>query len=170
MRIIILLILLSFCFSCNDEGNTPIIYDVPPEVEPFVQKFIEEGKARGVNLNIDNLIVELTAPVENNGVFVCGVTYGEVIGLPQNRIEIDTQCLAWRHSEVSQEVLVFHELGHAILLRQHRTDQLPNFDWSSIMVSSNWNIDDFYIFDLTKREYYIDELFDESTPTPDWAD
>ena len=170
MRLFIPLFLITFCFACNDDSATPIVYDVPNEVEPFVQKFIEEGKARGVNLSIDNLIVELTAPVENNGQFVCGVTYGEVIGLPQNRIEIDTQCLAWRHSEISQEVLIFHELGHAILLRQHRTDKLPNFDFASIMVSSTWNIDDFYIFDLTKRAYYIDELFDSNTPVPDWAE
>ncbi|MGB0523784.1 MAG: hypothetical protein ACPGJS_12530 [Flammeovirgaceae bacterium] len=168
-KLVPILFLLTWSMACNDDQQTPIRYDVPDEVEPFVQKFIEEGKERGVDLVVDNLVVELTSPVENNGQFVCGVTFGPVINLPQNYIEIDTQCLAWRHSEVSREILVFHELGHALLLRPHRTDLLPNFDFASIMVSSTWNIDDFYTFDLTKREYYMDELFDPSTPVPDWG-
>ena len=167
--IIPLLLLFTILFSCDDDAPA-ILYDVPEEVQPFVDKFIEEANNRGQTIEINNLIVELTSPVENAGQAVCGVTYGEVVNLPQNLVQIDTQCLAWRHSEVSKEVLIFHELGHAILLRQHRTDRLPNFDFASIMVSANWNIDDFYVFDLTKREYYIDELFDPSTPVPDWAD
>lgn len=168
-KIVPLLLLFMVLGSCDDD-STDIIYNVPDEVQPFIDKFIEEATNRGQELKIDNLIVELTSPVENAGQFVCGVTYGEVVNLPQNLIQIDTQCLAWRHSELSKEVLVFHELGHAILLRQHRTDRLPNFDFASIMLSSSWNIDDFYVFDLTKREYYIDELFDPSTPVPDWGD
>ena len=155
--------------ACDDE-EMDIIYRVPDEVQPFVDQFLVEARNRGQDLKIDNLIVELTSPVENAGQSVCGVTYGEVVNLPQNLIQIDTQCLAWRHSEVSKEALIFHELGHAILFRQHRTDRLPNFDFASIMVSANWNIDDFHVFDLTKRDYYIDELFDASTPVPDWAE
>jgi len=155
--------------GCDDDSLN-IVYRVPPEVEPIVQKFISEGKSRGLNLETDNLIVELTSPVENGGQFVCGVTFGEIIDIPQNRIEIDTQCLAWRHSDESREVLIYHELGHALLLRHHRTDKLPNNDFSSIMFGTRWNIDDFYIFDHTKRDYYIDELFDPTTPVPAWAE
>jgi len=68
-------------------------------------------------------------------------------------------------------VLVFHELGHAILLREsHRNDRFQSSDYASIMVSESWLLDDFYIQDLTKRAYYIDELFDPATPAPDWAE
>lgn len=173
MRKIIPLLLLfsSFLwFSCDDETPIQIIYEVPDEVEPIVQKFIGEAKDHGIDLEVNNLIVELTTPVQNGGQFVCGVTFGEIINITQNRIELDTQCLAWRHSDVSREVLVYHELGHALLLRHHRTDKLPNFDFASMMFGSSWNIDDFYIFDLTKRDYYIDELFDPTTPVPAWAE
>jgi len=167
-KIITVLLLLVVLMSCDDEEDN-LIYNVPTEVQPFVDAFVAEAAARGQTIETDNLIVELTAPVENGGQFVCGVTFGPIVNVAQNLVQIDTQCLAWRHSEISREVLMFHELGHALLLRHHRTDQLPNFDFASIMVSSTWNIDDFYIFDLTKREYYIDELFDPDTPIPEWA-
>ena len=170
-KIIPLLFLISLLIGCGSDGYVEaIIYDVPEEVQPYVDQFIAEAKAHGQEIVIDNLIIELTTPVENGGQFVCGVTYGEIIGQTQNRIVIDTECLAWRHSDRSREILVFHELGHAILFRNHRTDKLPNNDFASIMVGTTWNIDDFYIFDTEKRQYYIDELFDSSTPIPDWAE
>ncbi|MCS6832652.1 MAG: hypothetical protein NZ521_03675, partial [Flammeovirgaceae bacterium] len=87
----------------------------------------------------------------------------------QNIIRIDTQCLAWRYNDTSREVLIFHELGHAILLRFHDNSRLPNGAWKTLMTGTRWSIFDFYITEPSRRDYYIDELFNPNTPTPDWG-
>ena len=75
------------------------------------------------------------------------------------------------------EVLIFHELGHCVLGRLHQNDYLPNGDPKSLMIQNE--LDQYAcVYDLSgdndcnnlfKREYYLDELFDPTTPTPDWA-
>lgn len=168
-------LLLTFLVSCSDNSEelAPIRYEVPAEVEPLVQEFIAEAKKRGLNLVIDNLIVELTTPVTINSTEpACGKATGEVVGGRQNIITLNIECQAWRNGGESREILVFHELGHAILkIRNHRDGILPNGAFKSILFGgSGWNVNSaFYINDLTKREYYLDELFDETTPVPDWA-
>ncbi len=125
-----------------------------------------------MDLVIDNLIVELTTPVDIDSRPVCGKATGEVVGGRQNIVTLDIECQAWRNGGESREILVFHELGHAILkIPNHRDSNLPNGAFKSIMFgTSGWSVNSaFYINDLTKREYYLDELFDETTPVPDWA-
>ncbi|GAB4342688.1 MAG: hypothetical protein OHK0038_22630 [Flammeovirgaceae bacterium] len=167
-----LILVIGLVASCKDKNETePIKYEVPAQVEPIVERFKEEALKRGKSLIINNLIVKLSnEPIEPSpNQFSCGITFGEITGLKQNLIQIDTQCLAWRHSEVSKEILIFHELGHAILLRHHDDSKLPNGDWKTIMTGQNWSIFDYYIFNPEKRNYYLDELFNPATPIPDWA-
>jgi hypothetical protein len=137
----------------------------------MVDLFVQEGSKRGKSLTINNLIIKLSdEPIETSpNQFSCGITNGEITGEMQNIVQIDTQCLAWRYSEVSKEILIFHELGHAILLRHHDNSKLPNGDWKSMMTGTSWSIFDYYIFNPQKREYYLDELFNSSTPVPEWA-
>ena len=163
--------LVCFLLLACSETEPEVQYNVPQEIQPYIDSFIQEGSQRGQTIIIDNLIVELTTPVNNAGNPVCGVTFGEVIGQKQNLIRIDIECEAWRAGGAAREVLIFHELAHAFLLRaSHRNDKLPNFDFASLLVSETWRLDDFYIQDATKRTYYMDELFDPNTPVPDWAD
>jgi hypothetical protein len=167
--LIFLMIILS---SCKDtEGTEPIKYEVPSPLQPMIERFIQEGSKRGKILTIKNLIIKLSdEPIETSpNQFSCGITNGEITEQKQNIVQIDTQCLAWRHSELSKEILIFHELGHAILLRHHDNSRLPNGDWKSIMTGANWTIFDYYIFNSQKREYYLDELFNPSTQVPEWA-
>ena len=51
----------------------------------------------------------------------------------------------------------------------YRSVILPNGEWKSIMTSQTWLITDFYVNDLPKREYYLNELFEPSTGIPAWA-
>jgi hypothetical protein len=67
-----------------------------------------------------------------------------------------------------KEDLIFHELGHGLLKRDHLNSTLENGDWKSIMCGGtkvnnrSWNIN----YRGIRRNYYIDELFNESTPAP----
>lgn len=158
--------------SCQKEPDSPTtVYQVPPSVEPYVQRFLLEAQKRGKNFQIDNLIVKLSdQPIEPTpGQYSCGITTGKITKQHQNIIRIDTQCLAWRYNDTSREVLIFHELGHAILLRFHDNSRLPNGAWKTLMTGTRWSIFDFYITEPSRRDYYIDELFNPNTPTPDWG-
>src|ERR1035437_9451238 len=70
-----------------------------------------------------------------------------------------------------KEDLIFHELGHGLLKRDHLNLTLENGDWKSIMCGGDkvgtrsWNIN----YKGIRRNYYIDELFDENTPAPDFS-
>ncbi len=80
----------------------------------------------------------------------------------------------------AREELVFHELGHCLLGRTaHRTSRLPNGEYASVMNGKESGLYSSCVYDIGganngcddryKRTYYLDELFDENTPAPDWA-
>ncbi len=92
------------------------------------------------------------------------------------RIEIDKS--VWEEwtdakNEQDKEYIIFHELGHGFLNREHRDDLLKYGDWASIMRGGDdkpdsrksWNIN----YRGFRRDYYVDELFDPNTPAPNWA-
>jgi hypothetical protein len=76
----------------------------------------------------------------------------------------------WEHRDHEErEHIIFHELGHCILNRDHRNEEtLSNecfsylrgdendFDCSLNLLSAYW------------RDYYLEELFDPGTPLPLW--
>lgn len=149
--------------SCKD----PHEYRVDSQFTDYLQRFETEAASRGhfYNVQKDGLIIEF-ANLTNNRV---GLTHFET----PIRIEVDKTY--W--SEVSQtsgadmmkEGLLFHELGHGLLGRQHLNDTLVNGDWKSIMCGGtkvrnrSWNIN----YHGVRRKYYIDELFDVNTTPPD---
>jgi len=164
--------LLFFCFfasfiSCGKEDNPKT---VDPEFELYLDRFIKEGAKRGKTLDIDKdggVIMEfadLTPPT-------IGLCYNS---LPV-RIQIDRDY--WKktadsyNKENLREDVVFHELAHGFLKRGHRNDSLPNNEWTSMMCGEpqingrDWLIN----FNGYRREYYLDELFNQNTPTPKWS-
>lgn len=154
--------------SCTPEEVDP--FSIPDEVLPYVQSFEEEAARRGIALSIDELIVEYGTDLESS-------SGGEAIGqcyVPNNRnpiprIVLDTASYSWKQNEYSRELVIFHELGHCILDRlDHRDDKLSNGNFASLMLTSSNNLYGPRL-NTFKREYYIDELFDPSTPEPEWA-
>ena len=60
--------------------------------------------------------------------------------------------------------------GHAILDRVHKEERLPNSAWASMMQgSTGFGYTLYGENSLDKRDYYVDELFDQNAPVPDWA-
>jgi len=94
----------------------------------------------------------------------------------QKIISVNADADCWNYDE-ELEVLIFHELGHCYLGRIHDNRRLPNGDPRSIMVKEGLDLYNPCIYPIGyeicgeayKRLYYVDELFDEQTEIPDWA-
>ncbi|NCB68364.1 MAG: hypothetical protein EOM47_05890 [Bacteroidia bacterium] len=162
----ITLILLIALSACNDRTE----YRVDPEFEPYVTLFTAEAALRGYHFNFEQtgLIIEF-ADLKDNKAGLCH--FEKPI-----RIEIDKSY--WKAigeypgGNLLREHLIFHEMGHGILDRDHLNQLLPNGDWKSLMCGGervdgkSWNIN----YADERRTYYLQELFDKNTAMPDFAD
>lgn len=154
-----------FFSSCKNSKE----YNVDSAFADYLQRFENEGASRGhmFNPQATGLIIEF-GNLSNND---AGLTHYET----PIRIQIDKtywDALAGTAGEdLMKEDLIFHELGHGLLGRDHINTTLANGDWKSIMCGGTmvnnraWNIN----YRGIRRKYYIDELFDQSTPAPDFA-
>jgi len=169
MRKILFLLTVIFIFqNCKknpDIGAESGVYQVDPVFESYVQEFIQEGAKRGKTIDFTDsgLIVEFSDGIVSNASGFCYV--GE------HHVVIDKS--EWTTlSENIRGFLLFHELGHCELDRGHTNLKFSNNVWKSIMRGGDlvgeerWTPIPFFGF---RRDYLIDELFDENTPTPIWA-
>lgn len=155
MRIIAILTaltLMSCLHSGFDMDGEPRYVD--PLLRPYLEKFKEEASKRGYNLNTDDITMAFHS------------FKSEVAGRAnwyKRYIIIDSTSLDWKAGNGEQ--LVFHELGHLLLRRSH-DDSRVNYLPKSIMASKSdpWYINGYEY----RRDYYIDELFNPSTPPADW--
>lgn len=147
------------CSSTEPESNV----EVSPEFRPFVRSFEEEAAKRGITFDFEESGLEiLLGPTRVDN--AAGVCRGD------GSIEIETS--VWDNfSTAGKEQLIFHELGHCVLGRPHRNVVLSNDEWGSIMRGTPIPEDRGVAVNYSgqRREYYINELFDENTPFPDWA-
>ena len=131
---------------------------------------MEEAEKRGHTFSLDDVQAFLLPQVEVNGVRICGLGYAPAFGDKVRRIDIDQLCWDFA-SDAEREILVFHELGHALLVRVHNDWKLPNGRNRSIMFAGEYC--DIYASynncQLDIRKYYIDELFKEGILVPTWA-
>lgn len=136
----------------------------PEELEPFIDKFIEEASKRGRDLSRikEGLIIQYEdLPEKSGGKCIRSFFF-------PNRISIDK--FFWQQmNDRQKELLLYHELGHCVLHRDHRNERLSQGECTSIM---DGNEEEFFcsnnFYSEKWRAYYLDELFDEQTGTPDW--
>jgi hypothetical protein len=154
-RIFIALILVAL--GCSKNNPTPST--IAPDFQDYVNRFISEAEARNISVNTDHLIVESTTdPV--TGSDACA----QIIAGDAPHIKIQTSC--WSNLiDSEKEILMFHELGHALLGRNHLDVDMANGLQTSLMHSGLvW---DYYTkFAPPLRVYYVDELFNANTPLP----
>ncbi len=153
--IAICITIIAYCFACSPEQ----LHSIDPEFDPYVDLFFTEAQKRGFNISRDDFTFSIAF---GNG-FRSGVCYTR-----ENRIVINKNY--WHTlSELTKQYLIFHEMGHCILERPHDNQVLANGECKSLMKGDEenecrFNIDNFNIW----REYYLDELFEESTALPPW--
>jgi hypothetical protein len=130
------------CTGLIDERHTYI----DPALKPYYTSFLAEASQRGFDFNgID--ITMVIAPLET-----CGLTVHE-----KQTVYIDTTSTCWA---IDKRELVYHELGHYLLKRQHDNGLIKG-RIKSIMIGEG------YIINLPARQkYYFDELFNPNTNTP----
>lgn len=139
-------------FSCQKEEIKPIFYqNVAEELHPYFQKFELEAARRGKTCSL--------AETDIIGRF--GTLRKDVVGLCSRRAQREIIIDKWfweRSSELSKELIVFHELGHCFLKRKHSNKQSNDGTCSSIMRSGKGGCIDFYT--AKNRSRLLDELFD----------
>lgn len=120
----------------------------------YFQRFEEEGRARGIE--VDLRAADITGMIEAlDEEDVAGqCTYNS--HLP-NHVTID-QTFWNRASDRLREFVVFHELGHCDLARDHREAVFANGTCQSLMRSGLEDCRDNYT--AVTRASYLDELFD----------
>ena len=158
--------ILFFLFISCEEDPIPS-FNIDPELKPYVDVFLNEAEQRGISFDqgLDALF--------KNDLNVCGQGHAPDFNgmFDKPTILIDNDC--WiTFNEVAKEILIFHELGHALLNRIHIEGVLPNGSSKSIMCAGNaFDCSDLpdYSFCPDYRTYYVDELFDETENPPQWA-
>jgi hypothetical protein len=142
-----LALLLVNCQNMNIKG-----YYVAPEIVPYVDSFIYNAKTYNVTIVIDNILIDFTNKLEPDEMGECL----SAIGLnPIIRINRS----AWlKMSDSSKEQLIYHELGHCILNRDHlNTFGVNGNPYVPVSIMYEYMIyDDIYDYNVV---HYYQELF-----------
>ncbi|GAB4027806.1 hypothetical protein GCM10028809_13990 [Spirosoma gilvum] len=138
-----------------------------------MKSFRAEAAKRNSAVSTDNLIITFQAGQQED---ICGQCYLET-GKPP-RITLNNNSFCWQEAnQQEREGLIFHELGHCLLMRLHKADRFPNGAYLTLMNPDNVGVYAPCRYPIggeecdkrNRREYYIDELFTTIMPTPDWA-
>lgn len=151
-------ILIFLITSCDRNEVEPILLEeentaIQAELRPYFNRFIEEGAERGFQIDLE--IAGITGVIQDiDREHVAGTcTYGTHT---PGDIVIDSDF--WFNSTALwKEMVIFHELGHCYLHRDHLETAHANGICTSIMRSGAEDCRDNY--NSNTRETYIDELF-----------
>ena len=163
MRKTLFFLLVVLFTACADENLSPsqgfqsddeFFPTVVPELRPLYQSFEQEAALRGITINLTaEAVTGNIVQLGDNSIL--GLCRSGVDGEP-NRIAIDVD--AWTNSsDAFREVIVFHELGHCVLGRQH-LDDAENGVCVSLM-NSGLSGCEIILDDAKVRAQYLDELF-----------
>lgn len=157
-------LIIFFILSCNDSIYVEVQQVQFPGVDellwPHFTAFQKEGRARGVNIDLvqANISGEISNITEDGVAGTC--QYGSHI---TNHVTIDQSY--WNRSSYNdREYVVFHELGHCFLIRDHNDLQDRNGVCISVMHSGLTNCRSLY--NSANRDYYLDELFSVINTAP----
>lgn len=173
LSLLVVLLLTSLTGCQRSSQPEPIQYSVPAEIESYIQSFRDEATKRKNPVSTVNLIVNYGISQRED---VCGQCVLEAGKPPTITLNKEGSC--WQQAnQHERECLLFHELGHCLLKRTHKTDRFPmgayislmNPDNISIYATCRYPIGDDVCDKRPRRDYYVDELFDLATPAPDWA-
>ena len=134
-------------------GEESSITGVDPFLLEYFISFEEAGKERGLEIDLStaNITGSISEIQEENVAGQCNYH-----PFQPNHVTIDKSF--WNRSNyLYREMIVFHELGHCYLGRDHFEEAFQNGLCKSIMRSGTCCCRDAYT--LKNRAYYLDELF-----------
>ena len=108
--------------------------NIAPSFQPYVDQFIEEASARGIAIDFSDTGLSMqfgTLPLGTAA--QCQELGDDRRGNHQLLFDENLWTIA---APARNEFLVFHELGHCELARQHTNNKLPNGEWESMMRGS----------------------------------
>ncbi len=139
------------------EPETRTFPDVDERLWSYFERFETEGQARG--FDVDLVASRISGVIEDlDGEHIAGqcTTFGN---FRPGSVTIDSEF--WEASnDLFKEFIIFHELGHCYLDRDHREDAFSNGRCVSIMRSGTLDCRDNY--NVATRAAYISELFEPS--------
>jgi len=143
----------------DDEPEMAMVLEVGfPGVDerlwPYFERFEEQGATRGISIDLvtEGITGVIEIIEEENIAGVCNFNSRNA-----NHVMIDAEF--WeRASDLFREFIVFHELGHCSLLRDHREGTDEAGRCISMMRSGLEGCRDNY--NVITRTGYLDELFD----------
>jgi hypothetical protein len=138
MKKLMFLLISVMLLSCKEQE----FYQIQPELAEYVNQFYTEGLVRGFEFDRSNLIVRLDSVYEfkESSIGIFKMEDGQRVVLINSRN-------FKKYNYTNKKIIVFHELGHALLNRSH-TDNEKSIMYPHIQ-----------IIPLTDKKEVIDELF-----------
>ena len=143
-------VLLLIMSNCTEQSNN----EIEAELKIHFDTFVSEAQAKGLNISLDQ--IDIGAYVEN---IEKGGTLGQCKSYSDGSKQIVIDQPFWdRASELEREYVVFHELGHCLLGRDHDDTKDASGKCISIMQSGEGGCDG--IYNLQNRNSLLNELFE----------
>jgi len=145
-------LLIMGCTKENDENLIIATLNIDAELQPYFDRFVEEGAIRGENIDLAAKKIEgFLLEIEEEGVVgQCSYSSSST-----RKVSIDINY--WNSAtDLEKEFVVFHELGHCYLERSH-LDAQQNRNCTSIMHSGTSGCR--FRYNTASRNTYLDELF-----------
>lgn len=154
IRFLSVLILGSLAFACQKESSSPQL-TVDEAFVPYFEAFEQAGAERGLAIE---LLSQDIGAVFDGGLETQMAGKCTSFSSGARIIYIDPQSWAER-SELEREFLIFHELGHCYLGREHLDEADEDGFCVSIMQSGEGSCTGRY--NRLNRTELLDELFDK---------
>ena len=147
-------LVLQSCAAKKDKQN---LVQIDSDFSAFVTNFEAASKNMGRSGRISDLVVEFGSTPSMNETGVCEITEGET-----PRVTINERI--WTNlSVMDRQEVIFHELGHCVLRRQHQEGTVTvGGYWGTIPSSIMYPYRIPGSIYEPNQEYYDGELFDAS--------
>ena len=148
--ILILLVMTGF-WSCNKDENLTLKVD--PKLQEYFDRFVVEGAARNVTVDYEASRISGYLKIITQPGVIGQCAHSET---KPNTVIIDQ--IYWNTAtDLEKEFVVFHELGHCVLNREHLDEADNQGNCVSIMTSGTAGCHINYTLDT--RKAMLDELF-----------
>ena len=146
-----LLVILLVAGSCSKDEDPQYLVDEP--LQPYFDRFETEAALRGVTIDLKALMV-------SGDVRLIGTVnvIGQCVHTEKEPNTVIVDVVYWNGAnDLEREFLIFHELGHCALNREHIDDSDANGDCVSMMTSGTGQCHINYT--EATRTALLDELF-----------